>query len=98
MSMFLYFTLSYYRFCISIIRSRSTILWSKIFIKYFKYMLPCINLLILFLLVNMYLFFLYKVTWSSSSPKLITSYLTPYLHSLLCFWSKWGDYLPISLN
>lgn len=70
MSVFLYF-LSGYSFSINVIRSISKILWSKIFTDYFRYMLAYINLLIIFLLTDIYLLFLDKVTWSSISPKLI---------------------------
>lgn len=70
MSVFLYF-LSGYSFSINVIRSISKILWSKIFTDYFRYMLAYINLLIIFLLTDIYLLFLDKVTWSSVSPKLI---------------------------
>lgn len=83
------YTLGYSSWCINVTRSISKILWSKMFTDYFRYMLAYISLLIIFLLIDIYLFFLDKVTWSSLSPKLI-NILNPVSVWSLVFPKKMG--------
>lgn len=92
MSVFSYFIIRYGSFYISVMKNISKILWPKFFTHYFRYTLTYVNLLIIFLLTHMFLFFLDKVIWSPTSLKLITLHWTLYECGLLCSISKWGPF------